>query len=601
MLSVDVGVEAKPEKRLSTAHSMAIFACCKILVLFVFISTLRTCEAHEKALPGAPSSLNKICSCGFFDDSTKHVFTDSLIVYFNETLNFPYEEFALSNYTHKYEKGWNTIFREGATSSNVQLANASELSKSNAFPDSSLELFADPSGEDHLVVGGEMRSVRQDIQYGSFSALVRGPPPSNGGSALSMMFHHNDTQEWETDLFNTDNPQTGWLATLFGGEFPDRALGVNYTTLGNTSLSNYTSSPWDYVELKVDWDAKSINYSIGGVISRNVTRKQGSGVPSIPGPLFFKHWSDGDTFSTQGPPYVRTAENIGWIRSFFNSSTMTEEERKQFDAGCDVSTACSVADISLRGSTAYSAAGAVPWKQTESNFKLKIFAIVIVSIGSVIGALVVSNATIRQAIERRSLRQNKEVQPSPSLAMNGGSTLGRPSDSRDIFKEVPQPGSASSSTVAFSSTENTAVRTTTHTTVNSRASSISEPCSSAGTLKLVPNYSFPFEQNKHQERKFIPLEIRPPKRDKIEATAIITAEPIHFKDGNTINTTTIEADAVSKIPPAIALQVSKPRIDYMAGMVAVCALIVTLVHYALTFLPALDSGYNSHYESEIWA
>jgi hypothetical protein len=105
MLSVDVGFEAKPGKRLSAAHSMAIFTCCKILVLFVFISTLRTCEAHEKALPGALSSLNKNCSCGFYDDSTKHIFTDSLIIYFNETLAFPYEEFVISNYTHKYEKG----------------------------------------------------------------------------------------------------------------------------------------------------------------------------------------------------------------------------------------------------------------------------------------------------------------------------------------------------------------------------------------------------------------------------------------------------------------------------------------------------------------
>jgi hypothetical protein len=32
MLSVDVGFEAKPGKRLSAAHSMAIFTCCKILV-----------------------------------------------------------------------------------------------------------------------------------------------------------------------------------------------------------------------------------------------------------------------------------------------------------------------------------------------------------------------------------------------------------------------------------------------------------------------------------------------------------------------------------------------------------------------------------------
>jgi hypothetical protein len=34
----------------------------------------------------------------------------------------------------------------------------------------------------------------------------------------------------------------------------------------------------------------------------------------------------------------------------------------------------------------------------------------------------------------------------------------------------------------------------------------------------------------------------------------------------------------------------KPRTGYMAGIVVVCDLIVTLIRYALTFLPALDSG-----------
>ena len=64
--------------------------------------------------------------------------------------------------------------------------------------------------------------------------------------------------------------------------------------------------------------------------------------------------------------------------------------------------------------------------------------------------------------------------------------------------------------------------------------------------------------------------------------------------------TTTELDSVSKQPSTVVLQGGKPRIDYMAGMVAVCALLVTIIHYALTFLPALDSGYNAHYRSEIW-
>jgi hypothetical protein len=303
--------------------------------------------------------------------------------------------------------------------------------------------------------------------------LVRGPPPSSGGSSMSMMFLYNETQQWEMDLLNTDKPETAWLATLFAGEFPNRSLGVNYSTLGNTSLSNYTSSPWAYVELKVDWDPKSLNYSIGGVVSRNITRKHDTGIPSIPGPLLFKHWSVGNKFSSQGPPYMRTGANIGLVRSFFNSSTMTKEERKQFDARCDILSACSIADTSLRGSTAYNSAATAPWRETKSNFRLKIFAIVIVSLGSAIGALMLINARIRRIIERRAILEQKANEPSYSSRTEDESSFGRPSESITGVKEMPPPGSASSSTTGFSGAGHAAVSTGTHTAVTSRAPSIS--------------------------------------------------------------------------------------------------------------------------------
>jgi hypothetical protein len=579
-------------------HNMAVMNCCKSLVLLAFLLVLRRCEAHDRQGRGALSTLNTDCSCGFYDSTTNHLFTDALIVYFNETSIFSYGEFTISNFTHKYEKGWNTIYREGANSTNVQLANASESANSEVFTDSSLSIFINPTNEDHLVVGGEIRSVRQDMQYGSFSALVRGPPPSNGGSSMSMMFRYNETQEWEMDLLNTDKPETAWLATLFAGEFPDRSLGVNYTTLGNISLSNYTSPPWDYVELKVDWDQKSVNYSIGGVVTRKITREEDPGIPSVPGPLLFKHWSDGDKFSTQGPPYVRTAANIGWIRSFFNSSTMTKEVRKQFDTSCDVSAACSIADTSIRGSTAYPAAATVPWRQKGSNFRLKIFAIVIVSFGSAIGALVVFNATTKRLIERRT--SPEEVKSSSISTNEAKLSSGRRSNSSVRVKEVPPPGSASSFTITFSSTASTAALSGTHRAVTSGAPSISQPSSSAATIVGSPNYSLPLERNEHQELKLAPFEVGHPKEDEIRKGAINSTGTIQSKDGKAINTTITKVESAAKPPPAVALHGGKPRIDYMAGMVAVCALMVTLIHYALTFLPALDSGYNAHYRSEIW-
>jgi hypothetical protein len=560
---------------------------------------LRSCEAHHGDGSGVQSTLNADCSCGFYDSATNHLFTDALIVYFNETSIFPYEQFTISNYTHTYEKGWNTIYRQGASSSNVELARASESSDSDVFSGFFLQISIDPTSKDHLVVGGEIKSVRQDMQYGSFSALVRGLPLSNGGSALSMIFRYNETQQWEMSLLNTDEPQTAWLATLLAGEFPDRSLGVNYSTLSNTSLSNHTSSPWEYIELKVDWDEKSINCSIGGVVSRNVTRERGADIPSVPGPLLFKHWSNGDKLSTQGPPYTRTGLNIGWVRSFFNSSCMTKEDRKEFDDNCNISAACSIDDTSIRGNTRYPPAAKVPWKQKESNFKLKVFAIIIVSFGCAVGSLVVLNARMRRLIERRSSIEKNEVKSFTFSTDESTEAFRRRSNSSARAREIPSPGSASSSTVAFSSAANTSVPPAIYTAVTTRASSLFQSSSSAATLIGSPNCYKPLERNDNHKFKLAQFEVNLPKEDERESAATIAADTNQLKDGKTINVTTTEVDADSESSTIMVLHGGKPRIDYMAGMVSVCALIVTLIHYVLTFLPALNSGYNAHYGSEL--
>ena len=267
-------------------------------------------NSHNPEKPGATLTLNNDCPCGFYDATNDNLFTESLIVYFNETTKFPTDQFTIQDCKHKWERGFNTIYREGASTDNVILANASDSANSTVFPYPSLQMYIDTAEKNHLVVGSQINSVRQDMQYGSFSALVRGPSPYSGGSVISMIFYHNDSQTFQMDLQNANSPQTTWLATLVAGEFPDQSPGINYTTLNDTSFSNYTSSPYDYVNLQVDWDYKSINFSYSDIVTRSVTRKEDSSVPSVPGPLIFQYWSDGDKYRSQGPPHERNAVNI---------------------------------------------------------------------------------------------------------------------------------------------------------------------------------------------------------------------------------------------------------------------------------------------------
>lgn len=217
------------------------------------------------------------CSCGYYDDVTGNWFTESAIVYFNETEELPEDVFYAQQYVNQREKGWNTQFRQGASVSNVQVgSNASDRASTT-----SLELFVNPSTSDHVVVGGAVRTVRQDIFYGSFRMLLRSPQAL--GSSLSMVLDWNDTQSLTTNLQSTDDYSNAWVSMLNADEFQSRSLGVNYSILANnTPPWNNDVSPWNYTEFQVDWAPNQVNWTIGGKIFRQLNRTNDK-FPQTPG------------------------------------------------------------------------------------------------------------------------------------------------------------------------------------------------------------------------------------------------------------------------------------------------------------------------------
>ena len=217
------------------------------------------------------------CSCGYYDHSNHNWFTESAIVYFNETADLPADIFTAQKYENKKERGWNTQFRQGASFTNARIGRDLLDNASNT----SLELFVDPSTPEHLVVGGGVQTARQDIFYGSFRALLRSP--QNLGSSLSMVFDWNETQQITMNLQSTDDRSLAWVSMLNGDEFPSRALGVNYSILSNdTNPWNNNVSPWDYTEYRVDWTPKQVNWTIGGKLFRQLNRTDEK-FPQTPG------------------------------------------------------------------------------------------------------------------------------------------------------------------------------------------------------------------------------------------------------------------------------------------------------------------------------
>ena len=116
----------------------------------------------------------------------------------------------------------------------------------------------------HLVNGGDIRTKRRDIQYGSFRTLLKAPQRDAGGSAVSMKWQYNDTEACELSLKNTGAPSKAWVGTFISNEFTSRSLGVNFTdainsTSGNRNYTvpegapeNGSVDPWEYKEYRID-------------------------------------------------------------------------------------------------------------------------------------------------------------------------------------------------------------------------------------------------------------------------------------------------------------------------------------------------------------
>jgi hypothetical protein len=594
---------------------------------------------------------NTDCSCGYYDASTKELFTESIIVYFNETDTIPDEAFLVESYENQYEKGWNTRFRTGAKPSNVDVGAdwPGNVTDSPDFPQA-LNLYVDPTTPDHLVVGGGIRTKRRDIHYGSFRTYLHSPRASALGSALSMVLQFNVSQSFTMDLMNTDNPDAAWISMLYADEFSDRSLGVNYSV-----IANETFSPWNYTEYRIDWTKDNITWFIGGKPYRTRTREEDPWLPSAPAPFELKHWSTGDFFSMQGPPASRSVANVGWMRLFFNSTTTADADERSLDRRCKVLDACSVDNMELRGSTPYSEAATVKWKQVKTKEVKRVIALwfCVACISLTVFLLIHSFAkriprkripTVLESRQQRLFfRSSRERLTADDAGASQFSLPFTPSDmlSPDVdslispsatpFNLTRAPSMASRKDVS----DDLTVRELVLSTSSSGLETLSRgriPSGSTETYNYTEKYPSGFSENlpsryfdakpvTNRNGKPVLVGLEPFEDDEItpavkevvptsatqeKAPLSATVEKKNFTDEKEMRpiTTAVPVPPTpgTPVPKTAGLPEAKKRVDYLAGLVAVSLLLVTGINFCLTFVPAsINPGAFSHYASETWA
>lgn len=142
-------------------------------IIAAFVAFISTTPAFTREVPE--------CSCGFTDNLTSSIYTDSLILYLNETNTIDPAILQAEGFAHKKQQGWTSRYRVGADPSNARLVNDSH----HGTRTRALELSLDPPDSQHLVNGARLESARKDIQHGSFEAALRPASPWFGLQPLS--------------------------------------------------------------------------------------------------------------------------------------------------------------------------------------------------------------------------------------------------------------------------------------------------------------------------------------------------------------------------------------------------------------------------------
>ena len=370
-----------------------------------------------------------LCSCGYYDATTGQAFTESIIVYFNETTDLSQDVWSVQEYVHQKEKGYSAVYRQGTRPENVEIGNDSTVWRQDVVNPYSLELFVDPAAKDHLVVGAEVNSLRQDIRYGSFRARMRSAHPWAGGSALSMMVMFDETQSLELDMLNADDADDVRLKYRVNEGYLDQPPSTIDSINQNETISPI--SLWDFIDVRIDWVEDAVNFTVANTLTHAITSEDNE-IPKTPSELVLKHWSTGDATFMQGPPINRSAANIAWVRSFFNSSLMTAGEHQRYDAECRREQICDVDDITLRGSSSYTPDALMPYKEPARNITVRIPAAIVAAICAFFGFVTLTNALISRGPWANFARLFKRKRPE-SMAKRPATALTESSSATTIF------------------------------------------------------------------------------------------------------------------------------------------------------------------------
>jgi len=78
----------------------------------------------------------------------------------------------------------------------------------------------------------------------------------------------------------------------------------------------------EFHEYRFDWSPEYVTFFADGTVLSTMTQA----VPTAPGHISLIHWSNGNTGWSGGPPETDAVLTVQYVKSYFNSSSITRQE-----------------------------------------------------------------------------------------------------------------------------------------------------------------------------------------------------------------------------------------------------------------------------------
>ncbi|OLN81547.1 Beta-glucanase 2 [Colletotrichum chlorophyti] len=283
-----------------------------------------TCLA---ALSLLPVLARAACECGYAANvsGTVEVFTDLIESDFTRVSDIRSNTDWIRQEFNKTNNNARGPLGEKFVPTNIAAVHegSSSYGLSTTKTDAGLQLLVKSSTVDGLVPGAEIDSARNDVQYGSFRAMMK--VPDVAGTCAAFFWYHNDTQEIDMEFltkeFNASNNTFPLNLVLHSRE--SLAKGYDAKGTGNFLRVNLAFNPTtDFHEYRIDYLPDQVIFYADGKVLGSMN---GSAVPTEGGHLILQHWSNGNPLWSGGPPKEDAILTVASVKAYFNSSLDTRK------------------------------------------------------------------------------------------------------------------------------------------------------------------------------------------------------------------------------------------------------------------------------------